>query len=220
MYGIKDDIVTEFSAIMDIDVAIMSLIKDKFNNPKIINQDVMHMDSYNLRCKLLNRKNENPLTICIQDKKIANDIYKQICEKEYDEVLERCRPNGVFKLMETYSEYNYKVYVICRSKRESDTLKKYSDNKFTIVLGDFKDIKDDQFGVIFIKTLTHMFLFQRKIKNKHIFISGYRYNMDYDNETKKLVPQITLSRYFIPENRIGYVDVYDNKMNIKLLNEK
>ena len=71
MDGLSTSIVTEFSALMDVDLAMVSIIQRDYNNPKFINQDIMKLKLHDIKQKLLNRSKENPLTVCMTDIDVA-----------------------------------------------------------------------------------------------------------------------------------------------------
>ena len=217
MDGLTTSIMTEFSALMDVDLAMVSIIQRDYNNPKFVNQDIMKLKLHDIKQRLLNRTKENPLAVCINDIDIATSIYKQLCVEKYDDVLSICVPNGVFKLMTTYQKVgNYHITVLCHSQREYDTIKRFNP-EFNIQIGEFGNTKDEDFDVVFVKSLSHLILFKRPLKNKHIFTLGYRYNLEYNKQYKCFVPLPAIAQVFLPENRLGFVNVYDKKEDIRLL---
>ena len=71
----RTKILTEFDVIIDLDLAIMELVQEKYNNPNFINQDIMNLSLHDIKETLLNREYESPLSICINDLNTANLLY-------------------------------------------------------------------------------------------------------------------------------------------------
>ena len=42
-------ILTEFDVIIDLDLAMMELVQEKYNNPNFINQDVMNLSLHDIK---------------------------------------------------------------------------------------------------------------------------------------------------------------------------
>ena len=65
-----------FNTLIDLDFSILRMIQAEYNNPKFIDQKIMRMTTKEVRFALINRDDPNPLSICIKDKDIADNIRK------------------------------------------------------------------------------------------------------------------------------------------------
>lgn len=211
-------IITEYTALMDIDLALMCILQKEYNNPKYIGQQIMNLNFKDIKTLLLNRKYENPLYLCMTDKAIADNVYCELLTKRYDDIVKLSAPNGVLKLLELYRQHSdmYNIKVVCNNQTEVDRLYEFAP-KLKTCIGSFKNIKNKDFDVVFVKSLTHICLFPEEIKNKHIFTLGYRYNLDFVKDSNTLIPNITISKQLIPQNRVGIVNVYDKEEGIHLV---
>lgn len=210
-------ILTEFDVIIDLDLAMMELVQEKYNNPNFINQDVMNLSLHDIKETLLNREHESPLSVCIDDLDTANSLYHELLETKYDEILNHHSPTGIFKLMEVYNKTDgMEVTILCSSQEEADLISKYSPELHTLVKK-HDEINIDDYNVYFLKSLTRIFVFNGKMKNKHIFIMGYRYNLFEDPNNGAFFPNPTIVRPLIFEgDRVGIIDVYPSEDDIHL----
>ena len=213
----RTKILTEFDVIIDLDLAMMELVQEKYNNPNFINQDVMNLSLHDIKETLLNREYESPLSICINDLNTANSLYQELLETKYDEILNHHSPTGIFKLMEVYNKTDgMEVTILCSSQEEADLISKYSPELHTLVKK-HDEINIDDDNVYFLKSLTRIFIFNGKMKNKHIFIMGYRYNLFEDPNNGAFFPNPTIVRPLIFEgDRVGIIDVYPSEDDIHL----
>ena len=215
----KTKILTEFDTVIDLDLGLMKLVQEKYNNPKYIDQRIMHLSLHDVKQELLNRTHECPLSICIKDIETAKSLYMDFIDTKYDEILENHSKTGVFKLMKTYDNAdNMEVTILCSSQKEADIVHYYSKTMKTLVKKhDQVDIKN--YGVYFLKSLPRIFVFNGKFYNVHIFIMGYMYNL-YRAPDGILFPNPAIAKSLIPDNRIGIVDVYEKSENIHLINKQ
>ena len=204
-------ILVEFDVVIDIDLAIMKLIQEKYNNPKFIKQNIMSLSLHDIKERLLNRTQESPLSICIDDIKSANSLYHELLNNQYDEILKYQTPTGVFKLMEVYHKTdNMQVTILCSSQNEADIISSYG--KFNTLVKKQDKVK---INIYFLKSLPRIFVFNGKMNGKHIFVMGYRYNL-YEDKDGTLLPNPMIAKALLPLNRVGIVDVYNKSDNIHI----
>ena len=71
-------ILVEFDMLVDLDLAIFKYIKDKYNNPDYVDQNIIKMnDEKQIIQMMLNRQCINPLEILIPDEDVL-DLYYDI----------------------------------------------------------------------------------------------------------------------------------------------
>ena len=148
---------------------------------------------------------------------MINSLYHELLETKYDEILNHHSPTGIFKLMEVYNKTDgMEVTILCSSQEEADLISKYSPELHTLVKK-HDEINIDDYNVYFLKSLTRIFVFNGKMKNKHIFIMGYRYNLFEDPNNGAFFPNPTIVRPLIFEgDRVGIIDVYPSEDDIHL----
>ena len=149
--------------------------------------------------------------------KHGDDLYPVEERISDDEILNHHSPTGIFKLMEVYNKTDgMEVTILCSSQEEADLISKYSPELHTLVKK-HDEINIDDYNVYFLKSLTRIFVFNGKMKNKHIFIMGYRYNLFEDPNNGAFFPNPTIVRPLIFEgDRVGIIDVYPSEDDIHL----
>ena len=211
-------IIVDFDIIIDVDLCILKTIQTSYNNPNIIDQDVMHLDLHDIKEALINRKNENPVTICIHDKDTADKIYKELIETKYEEVLSRANTTftGISKMIGLFYNKGFDVTILCQNELESKIIHEFNPKFKTLV--DTRDkIPASNYNCFFTKSLLRVFDFDGQLKQSHIYIAAYRYNIfNPPDGSPSMFPDPNLSMYLIPANRIGFVDVYCKDDNIHL----
>lgn len=208
-------IIAEFDTVIDMDLSMMKLVQEKYNNPKFIKQDIMYLSLHDVKEELLNRTHESPLSICIDDLNIANSLCQELTEQHYSEILENHTKTGVFKLMEIYNKNDsMEVYILCSCQEEADIIKSY-DSAMKCIIKKHDKIDITKYDIYFLKSLPRIFVFNGKFVGKHIFVMGYMYNL-YKTPDGTLFPHPEVARALIPDNRIGIVDVYEKSENIHI----
>lgn len=209
-------ILVEFDAVIDMDLAMLKLVQEKYNNPSYINQDIMNLTLKEVKQALINRQVENPLSICIEDKSLADSIYKELVETKYDEILDNHSPTGIMKVIEIYrTKSDIDVTVLCSNDREASIVKLYNPNINTTVQK-HDNINPKDYDVFFLKNIIRVFVFNGKFEGKHIFILKYAYSL-FKAPEGDYIPNPAIARVLYPSNRVGTIDVYDRKEGIRIL---
>lgn len=212
-------VLTEFDAVIDVDLSMLKLVQRKYNNPKFIDPEVMSLSLHDVKERLLNRTNENPLSICIKDKELCTKIYNEIMDTQFDDMMEYASPTGVMKLMTVYNRNNgADVHILCADQKEADIVHLF-DSHLDTIIKKHDEINPEDYDCYFLKSATRVFVFKGQFKSKHIFVMDYMYNMDIGPDNN-LYPSIVVSQALLPYNRLGLVNVYEKKENIKHIIKK
>ena len=213
----KINILTTFDSVMDIDLMILMMIQNEYNNPDIIDQDTMHLSLHDIKQKLVNRTDECPVTVCMKNKRDALSIYTEIMNTKYQELLDKySNPTGIMYLMSVFVRNNNKVTILCRNKEEANLISKYDKKLPTIVYNDYAAVDCSDYTIMFLKSKNDVYRFKQQLINKHVFVSGYKFNLSFI-EGYEPVPDLEVSRSLYPFSRLGFVNVYKKEDNIKLI---
>ena len=88
-------ILVEFDMLVDLDLAIFKYIKDKYNNPDYVDQNIIKMnDEKQIIQMMLNRQCINPLEILIPDEDVL-DLYYDIINNHMDELLKYAKASDL-----------------------------------------------------------------------------------------------------------------------------
>lgn len=204
-----------FDSVIDIDIAIISLMIDEFPDAKKYYKSNIISASLNvLKNYRISSPYKNPLKILFKDEysEGLEDMYADIIEKYYDSILEISLPNDVFKLSETFMKTDDKFIqcsINCRNSKEKQYINKILDSNYDTKI-DVKDVTS--YGCIFVKYPEELLQFSN-VEGKHIYVSNLRCNYDNDCNISKL-----LVKNYADTNFIHTVDPYAGmKLNLKPL---
>lgn len=198
-------ILVEFDMLIDLDLAIFKYIKDKYNNPNYVDQNIIKMhDERQIIQMMLNRQCINPLEILIPDMEVL-ELYYDIMNNHMDELLQYAKASDLFGLMITFlrEASSLEITVLCKSQLESDFIKSLNNRLNTVVYKNYKNVPVNTYTILYIKYYPSV-LEYNTIEGKHIYISNARYNMEPDSN----MPTIAISGLVGDVNIIHMIDMY------------
>ena len=198
-------ILVEFDMLIDLDLAIFKYIKDKYNNPNYVDQNIIKMhDERQIIQMMLNRQCINPLEILIPDMEVL-ELYHDIMNNHMDELLQYAKASDLFGLMITFlrEASSLEITVLCKSQLESDFIKSLNNRLNTVVYKNYKNVTVNTYTILYIKFYPSV-LEYNTIEGKHIYISNARYNMEPDSN----MPTIAISGLVGDVNIIHMIDMY------------
>lgn len=209
----SNNILVEFSAIMDMDLAILRLIQLEYNNPEYFNIDIL--DKKSLKTDILSREYPNPLRFIIKDKYIddVNKIYEDLIKQHSDMIYDICLPNDIFRLLLTLKRTSgiVNTTVLCLSEKEKDIIKKYDiKNVFnTLVVSERKKAELTNYDCVFVNRYRDILFYNLgQLAAKYIFIHRAKYNLEIGY--KKQIPIIAVSKVVGDVNKVMLIDPYRN----------
>ena len=191
--------------LIDLDLAIFKYIKDKYNNPNYVDQNIIKMhDERQIIQMMLNRQCINPLEILIPDMEVL-ELYHDIMNNHMDELLQYAKASDLFGLMITFlrEASSLEITVLCKSQLESDFIKSLNNRLNTVVYKNYKNVPVNTYTILYIKYYPSV-LEYNTIEGKHIYISNARYNMEPDSN----MPTIAISGLVGDVNIIHMIDMY------------
>ncbi len=211
-YGIN--LLIDFECLMDVDYAIYTLIKYKYNKkPGIFDEYYMQSDDINfIKTLMLVRYDLNPLTALLtpEYKEEADSLYKQIMEADYKTILKVAEAYDTFALMESYmkTENVISVNVLCKDEFQAEVIKKLdSSNKFKIIISDRSKVNLSDFDAIWVGKFSHIMGFDlRQVQGKHIYTLRAKYNLERGKVTE--IPKLDIAVYLAKVNKIFLVSPY------------
>lgn len=211
----KHNILVAFNALIDLDFSLLRLVQARYNNPKFIDQKVMTMKTVQVKGALLNRSDPNPLSICM-DKQNADTIYKQIMERDYNDLLSSdfISVTGVFFLISVYTSMpDIQVTVLCASKEEEAVIRKYHSKVNVIVKEDPSQLVLDDYTDFIFKNASDIYKFKNIFNEKRILLLNYRYNCYINDEESEVMPDLKLSYYLwnTGYSKVSIMDTYSKK---------
>ena len=162
------EILIDFNALVNTDYASCRLIETKY--PKLYNK-IPYSDS-----SIINRYNPNPLeSISIDDSKIDIDnLYNQLLDKHYEEILSNSYINNLILYIYTLKEFeDANIHIRCKNQIEYVYAKNQKEfESFEIFISNEK-LSDNYDGYI-LKVIKYCDI--SHILNKKIYFPNYKFN--------------------------------------------
>jgi len=199
-----NELLVEFESLIDLDIAMYRFIKDKYKNAEYVDQDFINEpDERVVVYKLLNRKHINPLEIIMPEVETTN-LYFDIMENHYEELLKYATAYDTFGLMITFlnNASSVGITVWCKSKIEEAFIKKLNPILNTIVIPNRRDIVLAKYSVLYVKYIAYLAEYST-IEGKHIYIPAAKFNMEED---KDMVSR--LCALYADVNIVHLIDLY------------
>lgn len=206
----------DFQSLCDTDLGLYRLIKRDYYDRNIFNNDLFDSTNLNfVKTMLLTRDKFNPLFIFCKENALTNDeiddLYKQFLDEEYDNILKLSSPTAIMSLAAVSNSVNkiVDVTILCKSQKEVDWIRKYSD-KLRCIVSDYENFDIERYDTIYIKDLYTLLSFkQESINMKNIIFSRFLFNME--NASKKIaVPVIEVSKKYYKNNKFMSAEPYKN----------
>jgi len=201
-----------FDCFIDIDLGLIMLLKEKYNNPKIIYDSILNEKTLFIIYLLLNRSDENPLSIILKDEYSSNQntLRDQFIEREYDEILKLSKPNKILELMIMMYESNVvDIDILCSNTKEQDYLTKlFKDRKInSFVNQNLNTVDISKYDSIFIKNYKDIIKY-KGLEKKNIYVLDYKFNTELD-PNKKIRPIIIIEGLISDKNNTSIISPYD-----------
>lgn len=210
-----NEILVEFESLIDLDLAIYKFIKDKYSNSDYVDQKFINEKNERaVIYALLNRKHINPLEIIMPGLETTN-LYKDILDNHYEELLSYATAYDTFGLMITFlnNASSVGITVWCKSKLEQDFIKKLNPVLNTIIIPNRRDIVLSKYTVMYVKYLAYLVEYST-IAGKHIYIAAAKYNMEEDKDMVS-----SLCCLYSDVNILHLIDLY-TKIKYRYLKKK
>ncbi len=201
-----------FDCFIDIDLGLMKLLKEKYNNPEIIYDSILREKDWYIIYLLLTRVDENPLSIILKEKYQPNrDILRdQFITQEYDAILRLSRPNKILDLIYImYASDAVDIDILCSDVREQEYLTTLFKNEKinSFVAQHLNKIDIIKYDTIFIKNYKDILNYKGLIK-KNIYVLDYKFNTEFD-PNNKLRPIVIIEGLISDKNATNIISPYD-----------
>lgn len=210
-------LLVEFEFVIDLDLAMYKFIRENYSNSEYVDQEFIHlMNEKEIIYRLLNRKHINPLEIIIPNMDTTN-MYYDILENHYEELLFHAKAYDTFGLMVTYllSASSVDIDIWCRSNLEKKFINNLNPKLNTIVIPNRRDIPLFSYTCIYTKYLAYLVEYDKDTLNgKHIFIPAAKYNMEEDKDMVS-----SLCCLYSETNLIHLIDLY-SKVKFRYLKKE
>lgn len=215
-YFDNNNILIPFSFFVDIDIGIIRYMRDILPDNKLytLSDDI-------IKGKLLNRMIDNPLSLLLDPNKIdIYNIYYELLDTKYKEILDLSDRTDIINILfSTKNLENVNISIWCKDELEKDKLLKIFKPhvlRYTIIEESENPILMDlAINSIFFDNVQDLYKYAEYCKNKEIYLSYYKFNMEYIDGNITLPSGLEL---LLDPNKIRYIQKY--KYNSKYFKEE
>ena len=201
-----------FNAIVDLDYAVLRMIQAEYNNPQYIDQSVMNMTEKQVRYALLNRNHENPLNLCIKNKDISDNIYKEIMSTRYGDLLKEDKYlsiTGIFFLLSVYETMeNTHITIVCGNVLEKEIVRRYHKHVNVIIPDALSDIDVNSYTDFIFKSWKDVLKLSKQYNEKRILLLNYKFNTTYFDKTYYPRAELAFWLWNTGYSNLGLIETY------------
>lgn len=209
----SSNVLISFDMIFDLDIALLSLIREKYLDEEEFKFDMITQPKSVLKYILKNSSSENPLYEFVNNKEDAEGYYIKFLEEKYDEILEYTEPTAIFELVTMFISTRGMILptILYTDEREEKLISKF--NKYgrvgKVLADDWKiDIDLNMYDTIYVKDYRDVLMFNlEQFTGKNVYISSNLYNMTLDMNNR-LIPNIDITVLCMDYNEINIIDLY------------
>lgn len=211
MYSLN--VLISFDMIFDTDLALLTLIREKYLDPEEFNFDLITQPPSVLKYLLRYRDDVNPLTEFVMNPQDAEGYYYKFLEEKYDEILDYTEETSIFNLIVKFISSKGMVVttILYHDEREEKLIEKlYKYGRVNKLLVDDwkKDIDLNMYDTIYLKDYQKALLFDiTKFSGKNVYISSNIYNMTLTPDNT-IIPNVDISSLCMDYNQVSIIDLY------------
>lgn len=184
-YGNK--VLFTFDSVINTELGILKLIKKEYNNPDIMDKNIIKNTDLFFRLLLLSEFETNPINLVIKKDKsdLSDHILLSFMKNKYNEVLQLSEKTGIYTLVINYmraADGVIQVIILCKNEQEEQYIKQLNSD-ISCMVEDIEKINIKSFDSIFVKNINDLLLF-KNLEGKNLFILNYRNNFEKDDSTK------------------------------------
>ncbi len=209
---IANTLLIPFDCFIDIDLGLMMLLKEKYNNPKIIHNSIFQEKDWYIIYLLANRNDENPLSIILKEEYLPNkdSLRDQFMNQEYDEILRLSKPNKILELINLmYASDVVDIDILCKDEKEQEYLETlFKDKRINSFVSPYLNkVNISKYDSIFIKNYKDIIQY-RGLVQKNIYVLDYKFNTELD-PNKKVRPIVLVEGLISDKNNTSIISPYD-----------
>lgn len=207
---ITNNILVDFEMIVDLDIGIFNLVKEKFSTSDCFDSDIINNTNVDTMIyRLINEKYPNILDLIKTEDYFdfsTENLYNTMLSRYYEEIFKKSIITDILNLMNAYIMSNVVVVtVLCKNQQEQQLINNINSKFHTVIFE--KDMNVDDYDSIFIKNYKDILEFNN-VQCKNIFVANIQNNMDDKN-----TPLLDISALMSKSNNIYIIDLYDKKLN-------
>lgn len=194
------NVLVPFDVLIDIDMGLLKLIEFDYHNEDFFLPGILNTSETNQKYFLITRTSSNIIEslLTVEDKELAEDLYNQFMEKEYDNILKlSCNTSicDLTLLLRTNMNQVIRVTVLCSNEKEKKLIEDRRISVFRIIISDPDSININNYGTIFVKNVDDLDKY-RRVEGKTIYVPNYGFNVINDpNYPNPILKPDTVAKY-------------------------
>ena len=207
------NILISFNCLIDTDFGLLVLIAQKFFDTSVFNEEFFRENDavVDMKHAVYNRKDVNPLTLCLKNKADADDYYKQFFDRYYNEIVERSMVTDLAKNLNRFSSNAGASFtILCKNQEEIDLISRINLFKKCSCITINEIIDPDVYNQFFFKSYRDYGVneLRASLMDKSIYIGMYDFNkiQNLDVESSKIQTEL-----FILRNNISLIGLYSGE---------
>ena len=173
-----------FDVLIDTDMGLLKLIEFEYHNEDFFLPGILNTSETNQKYFLVTRISPNVISslLTIEDEELAEDLYNQFIDKEYDEILKLSCNTSICDLTLTHRKNMnqvIRVTVMCKDEREKKLVEDRRISVFRTIISDPESIDINNYGTMFVKDVDDLDRY-RIIEGKTIYVPNYGFNVFND----------------------------------------
>lgn len=194
------NILVDFDMIGDTDLSICKFIIFNYSKSNYLKKSVLKSSEYYLKYLLLTRDNINPLTVLFKKDYNVDELYHEILNNKWEDVLKFSSNTDLYKVF--YSNSVYDIYVNCRNMEEVNMISHQTKDKFKSII----NCKDSYpYFSIYYKNSIDV-LKMDNVQGKSIYIQDY--SLNYENYKNNVLNSASIA--LTGRNELKMISIYSD----------
>ena len=208
--AIVNNILIPFDCIIDEDVGLFSVIREKYSNDTVFYMDRIQNieDEKNL---VLNNKYNNPLELILRPEYLSkkDDFYNQFINEEYEDIVQNSIMTKIYEFSrKAISSKMANITFVSFNETQTDILKKVFNNEiFVQIIKSYEDVDVKDYDIVFLKRFDNG-LKIKNLKGKYIYILDYTFNYEDKEENKTPILNIKDTLLVGENNVLNTISVF------------
>ena len=204
--------------LIDMDIGLFNVIKDKYNDPTVFDTNILNLDDKLIKGLLQESEYNNPLMIIMKEKDElqADAYYKELMLSEYESIIRNSTSTTIINVIKKFidSEAGMRIDILCATKLEASIISNFMGNDYHpssykfIIQSEREDVDLTVYDTLFIKYANDLLEFAN-VDGMNIMISDYRCNLDPKKyEEKEKTPKIEYAALYGTHNEFYTFTLY------------
>jgi hypothetical protein len=207
-----------FDMIVDTDISIINLIKNKYNDPSVFDNNILNYDDHILKGLIQLNTSRNPINLILinTNNEQAENFYNELIDDEYETIVKTSPATTLLDMVKRFIDSGGPIVstILCRTEIEKQHVKEiFGEYSFSellkfVVEPDWSNVDLSKYDTILIKYIEDLLEFNNVI-GKNIMISKYLYNLDESLYKERITSiKLDIASAFVTNNEFYIITQY------------